>query len=247
MSALTPIWTVDKIREIYRALDQKTGLRGGELPIILQSTRKRLGAFYPSPGHEKFSFSLQYLNDPDFPESEAIQLLRHEYAHYYDYTAKIWKWLPPGRTSHHGVDWKFACSMISALPRRCYSRSKPIPELTPTEAERKRKAEDVRSCDICMYLKNWNKLPLPEKEESYFNLLLEKQYGPYGYYKPGDWCLHKTRGYGCVFDTRPEPGIQLLYVCYKDGHTFVETNQSVYKIEESVVMAPKEVIEAHKR
>lgn len=239
MSTLTPTWTVNMIREIYQELDKKTGLKGAALPIKLQNTRHRLGGFSPCPGKELFLFSIHYLNDPLFPESEAIQLLRHEYAHYYVYATRLWKWLPPGRTRHHGKDWKFACYMLSAYPRRCYSKNKPLPELTPQSLLIKKKADDVRACDIICYLKRWDALPIPEREEEYRNLYLEKQHGRSGYFRQGDRFVHVSKGYGTILDSRPGIEYQLLYVRYENGDVCLERSTDVYKISDAIIMAPK--------
>lgn len=82
MSALTGEWSVEKIRAVMVHLDRKTGLHGAELPIEMGKAVSYLGRYYCGE-RKSFYFSTHHLNDPAFRESEAIELIRHEYAHYY--------------------------------------------------------------------------------------------------------------------------------------------------------------------
>lgn len=95
MSTLTKIWTEEKIRDIIRHLDEKTGLNGVALPTCFGKQHNTLGMYSSEPGDEHFFFSLAYLNDPDYEERAAINLIRHEYARYYVQTAGISKYISP--------------------------------------------------------------------------------------------------------------------------------------------------------
>ena len=61
----------------------------------------------------RFEFSLYYLSDDSFPEEEAFDLIRHEYAHYANFCL------------YHGTGhdrmWRKCCSEVGAVSIRCYS------------------------------------------------------------------------------------------------------------------------------
>ena len=82
MSTITKTWTEDKIRSIIRKLDEKTGLNGAALPIAFNSYGWFLGHYrYVEP--KAFGFNRKFFNDPTTGEAEVIDVIRHEYAHYY--------------------------------------------------------------------------------------------------------------------------------------------------------------------
>ena len=76
------IWNEEMIRAELKRLDRKTGLNGAKLPIKFTHSKHTLGCFYPEKDNMRFDFSLYYLSDDSFPEEEALDLIRHEYAHF---------------------------------------------------------------------------------------------------------------------------------------------------------------------
>ena len=134
MSALTGEWSVEKIRAVMAHLDRKTGLHGAELPMKMGKAVSYLGRYYCGE-RKSFYFSTHHLNDPAFRESEAIELIRHEYAHYYVDAAGLRQFFRDGRAYHHGPSWKYACRMVGARGGRVYGESL-LPELTPRTCAR---------------------------------------------------------------------------------------------------------------
>ena len=61
----------------------------------------------------RFEFSLYYLSDDSFPEEEAFDLIRHEYAHFANFCL------------YHGTGhdrmWRKCCTEVGAVATRCYS------------------------------------------------------------------------------------------------------------------------------
>lgn len=114
---MSRIWPEERIREEMRKLDKITGLNGASLPIEFGYARCRLGYFKLSNRKpEKFYFSKAYLEDEGFLYEEAIDLIRHEYAHYMD-------WMIFGQCGH-GKTWKKCCNDIGADPTRLYDTAK---------------------------------------------------------------------------------------------------------------------------
>ena len=108
------IWTEERIRDELRRLDGITGLHGAELPIRFGQATYTLGSFYAGPeGKMAFRFSNVYFQDPTWPKALALDVIRHEYAHYLD-------WMIYGNAGHSGT-WKYCCAKVGALPVRCYS------------------------------------------------------------------------------------------------------------------------------
>lgn len=105
-------WTEEAIRTELARLDAKTGLSGAKLPISFGNAACTLGQYRPSGGGS-FRFSNYYYQNPDWPIEEALDVIRHEYAHYMDH--KLYGNLG------HGASWKHCCVMIGALPIRCYN------------------------------------------------------------------------------------------------------------------------------
>ena len=89
MSSITKNWTEQDFRREWRQIDlyvKKTkglDLKGAELDIIFsEKARCNLGMYY---GQErKFRFSLPFFNS-NVPEACAIDVIRHEYAHFYNH------------------------------------------------------------------------------------------------------------------------------------------------------------------
>ena len=57
-------------------------LIGDTLPIKLASHGNALG-YYQYVGEKKFGFKHKYFNDPNTKETESVDVIRREYAHYY--------------------------------------------------------------------------------------------------------------------------------------------------------------------
>ena len=107
------IWNEEMIRAELKRLDRKTGLNGAKLPIKFTHSKHTLGCFYPEKDNMRFDFSLYYLSDDSFPEEEALDLIRHEYAHFANFCL------------YHGTGhdrmWRKCCSEGGAVATRCYS------------------------------------------------------------------------------------------------------------------------------
>ncbi|MCR5337296.1 MAG: hypothetical protein K6E75_01935 [Lachnospiraceae bacterium] len=115
------IWNEENIRKEIKKLDAKTGLSGARLPIFIRDRLAKgvLGLYCPGGikggirKEESFSFSSLWLNNPDFPEEEAVNVIRHEYAHYMDYN--IYGRHKPYEPQH-GEKWIICCDEIGAFP-----------------------------------------------------------------------------------------------------------------------------------
>ena len=107
------IWNEEMIRAELKRLDRKAGLNGAKLPIKFTHSKHSLGCFYPEKDNMRFDFSLYYLSDDSFPEEEALDLIRHEYAHFANFCL------------YHGTGhdrmWRKCCSEVGAVATRCYS------------------------------------------------------------------------------------------------------------------------------
>lgn len=96
-------------------LDKRTGLKGAELPISFNNARCTLG-LYSSINGGSFKFSNCHFQDPNWPVEEALDTIRHEYAHHMDYVLY-------GHEGH-GATWKLSCGIVGVLPIRCYNESR---------------------------------------------------------------------------------------------------------------------------
>jgi len=111
------IWNESRIREELQRLDQKTGLSGAKLPIVFNNAKCSLGCFSIDEDEPKrFCFSNYYFQDENFPYEEAIDTIKHEYAHYMDYVLY-------GGLGHE-ASWRQCCLRIGALPFRLYSEER---------------------------------------------------------------------------------------------------------------------------
>ncbi|MBQ2881651.1 MAG: SprT-like domain-containing protein, partial [Clostridia bacterium] len=113
MSSITKRWTEEDFRRELRKIDkhvretQGIDLSGAELEITFsERARCRLG--YYSHVKRMFNFSLAFFNS-NVPEESAIDVIRHEYAHYYNHVVN-------GQYGH-GVYFKSACRIVGANPR----------------------------------------------------------------------------------------------------------------------------------
>ena len=110
-------WDETAIRKEMARLDEKTGLKGSELPISFGNAKSILGSYYPGNGGS-FRFSNYYFQDPEWPDEEALDVIRHEYAHYMDHHLN-------GITGH-GASWKECCIAVGANPQRCYNEERAL-------------------------------------------------------------------------------------------------------------------------
>ncbi|MBE6719073.1 MAG: SprT family zinc-dependent metalloprotease [Ruminococcaceae bacterium] len=123
MSTITKKWDEKKIRDIIRALDEKTGLNGAAYPIRLTEYQSDvlscLGCFMAVGKNKGFKFAIDYFNDPFTKEAEVIDIIRHEYAHYYTDTVQLYRYINYSHSERsHGDAWKWACIMVGAEPKR---------------------------------------------------------------------------------------------------------------------------------
>lgn len=121
-------WTEADIRKELARLDAKTGLNGAMLPISFRNAKCIRGQYCSSNGGS-FWFSNYYYQNSEWPVEEAINTIRHEYAHYMDY-------LLYGNLGHRSF-WKQCCGGIGALPIRCYNEKR-------AQYYQKRHAEEIK-------------------------------------------------------------------------------------------------------
>lgn len=108
------IWSEYRIREEMKRLDRITGLEGATLPISFGNARNTLGFFsLVNNKSGRFRFSRVYFEDPSWPQENALDVIRHEYAHYMDFELN--------GTVGHGITWKMCCIKVGAMPRRIYN------------------------------------------------------------------------------------------------------------------------------
>lgn len=109
---MRPEWNEAAIRRELARLDARTGLHGAQLLISFSRAKTILGQF-SAEGEGSFRFSTVYFHDPTWPVEEALNVIRHEYAHYMEHVLY-------GKGGH-GSTWKKCCSAVGAVPQRCYS------------------------------------------------------------------------------------------------------------------------------
>lgn len=105
------IWDEARIRVVMEELDEKTGLSGAKLPITFGNAKRTLGQFNIS--EMTFRFSNYWFQNPDWQYESAVDVIRHEYAHYMDWELN--------HAAGHGRSWKACCAKIGALPKRLYT------------------------------------------------------------------------------------------------------------------------------
>lgn len=116
MSTITKRWTIEDFRGELRRLDERSGFNSENVQIVLINRKNPVAYFSREP--LSFGFSAKYFNDPTFSESQALETIAHEYAHFLVYeqygdTAK----------RSHGAEWHQACRMIGTLPLHFYNES----------------------------------------------------------------------------------------------------------------------------
>lgn len=99
------IWNENDIRKGLARLDAKTGLAGATLPLTFGNANCTLGS-YSAVG--AFRFSRKYFEDPSWSIEEALDTIRHGYAHYMDHMIY--------GNMGHGASWKKCCLEVWALP-----------------------------------------------------------------------------------------------------------------------------------
>lgn len=112
---MTAEWNEESIRKEIARLDVKTGLKGARLPISFMNSKRTLGQYLNSD-KGAFRFSNHYFKDPDWPAEAALDVIRHEYAHYMNHMFY-------GK-SGHGSSWKRCCMETGALPFRYYDEKR---------------------------------------------------------------------------------------------------------------------------
>lgn len=204
MSTITKNWNEEKIRSIIRKLDEKTGLAGATLAIKLKKNYKsRLGCY--DPVKNEFGFNINFFNNPKTLESEAISVIRHEYAHYYDRASHIRKYIKSHfEEGGHDGAWRWACQAVKVEAEK-YHRSNLFEEKnwSKSEAEYYHNAEDVPFCNILYYTEKWKQLPVIDKDCAERFLTNIKETNPNSYYEKGDRVLHPRRGFGSVVKAIP--------------------------------------------
>lgn len=109
-------WTEEDIRAELRRMDGITGLAGAELPIRFTYSHSTLGRFCGDVNRqpEHFEFSLHYFHGARFTRQAALDVIRHEYAHYMDCVLY--------GNFGHGPTWKLCCHKVGASPSRLYTK-----------------------------------------------------------------------------------------------------------------------------
>ena len=109
---MNKIWTIQDIREEIAKLDKITGLSGRKLPIYFCVDWGVLGS-YIYEDKKAFAFSFQHFwNDFKWTMEDAIDVIKHEYAHYMDEVLY--------NNHGHGETWKKCCLRIGAYPGQYY-------------------------------------------------------------------------------------------------------------------------------
>lgn len=108
-------WPKERIRQEIQRLDGITGLNGSGVTIRLYEEREPLGCFtFIDPVRMTFGFSSTRFEDPKFTQAEALDVIRHEYAHFMEYRLF-------GESTDHGPNWKACCKKIGARPQTFYT------------------------------------------------------------------------------------------------------------------------------
>lgn len=108
-------WSRERIRAELSRLDDITGLKGANVTVRLYEEREPLGLFtFIDPVRMTFGFSSPRFEDPKFTQAEALDVIRHEYAHYMEYALF-------GESTDHGPNWQNCCRRIGARPQTFYT------------------------------------------------------------------------------------------------------------------------------
>lgn len=230
-------WSKELFRGTIRKLDEKTGLNGADLEIVLFSGRRSLG-YYSHGASNSFGFNLTFFNNASINIAGKFDMIRHEYAHYYDHTTKLDAYVIRSRREKtHGADWRFACCMLNANPRRCYNATlyKDI-NWSGKEIEARYNADDVKKLDIRLFLNRWNPVPLDDEISGKISSRI-KTHNPDGYYDVGNIIEHPVRGYGIVLETIPCVDVtQKIYVRFDDKTDGVFCSKDLWKITDGIAV-----------
>lgn len=110
-------WPRERILDEIRRLDAKTGLNGAKVTIRLYAEPEPMGCFtFIDPIRMTFGFSNTRFEEPGFTDTEALDIIRHEYAHYMEYQLY-------GFSSDHGPYWQECCRKIGARPEKMYTEA----------------------------------------------------------------------------------------------------------------------------
>ncbi|MBQ3004643.1 MAG: SprT-like domain-containing protein [Clostridia bacterium] len=132
ISSKTKVWTVEDFRRELKKIDdyvfetQGIELAGAEFEIKINDRMEKIYGLCDCV-NMRFTFSSRFFNS-DIPESCAIDVIRHEYAHYYAYAVF-------GDFCHHNWKFKKACLIVGATPQSCYTQA-----YKNREREKERKA-----------------------------------------------------------------------------------------------------------
>ena len=108
-------WSRERIRAELSRLDDITGLKGANVTVRLYEEREPLGLFtFIDPVRMTFGFSSPRFEDPKFTQAEALDVIRHEYAHNMEYALF-------GESTDHGPNWQKCCRKIGARPQTFYT------------------------------------------------------------------------------------------------------------------------------
>ncbi len=239
MSTLTQSWSEDKIRLIIRHLDQKTGLNGASLPIKLSLKGNHLGRYvYSDEGY--FNFNRVFFDNPQTKESEVINTIRHEYAHYYEDIADLLKYVDHTQIAEsHGKGWSWACKKVGALPYIVHDlRSQHYKDLSEEEAQSLYNADDVEAFDILSFIKKWNQVPIDrDTTEKYLNCVRKAH--PDWFHDIGDEVFHIKNGFGIIKDiVYNEQWIQKADVLFEDNKSRVFTTSVLCKVVDGKIIPP---------
>ena len=135
----------NEIRQLYKKLDQITGLKGSLLPITFGYETDVIGSFTRSSVHNEddqgllhhrhttsrevgscFHFSLLFLGSrvpQPLSPLDRQDLYKHEYAHFMEAVMDIpekYRFRP----GLHGSAWQYCCSLIGAAPTPYFEKGK---------------------------------------------------------------------------------------------------------------------------
>lgn len=247
MSTITKEWDENKIRWIIDNIDKKTGLHGAEIRIVLANHAGALGC-YQFVGEEVFWFKPSFINNDDTPEAAVIDLIRHEYAHYYVHAANLKRFIGHSkRETSHGKDWRWACKMVGAIPTRCYDPAdfKDI-SWSLDDAEAAYRATDIHPFDILAFVNKWHQAPILDEEFAVKMLKRLKDNHPESFYEVGDKVFHPQRGNGIVVETIPcNYWTQKMHVQFEDSSSGVFTAKGISKIVNGVAIPFSKITQDH--
>ena len=184
-SYTSKLWPAKRIREELRRLDRITGLHGAGLSIWFTDRGEALGSFCRTKISNImfFEFSLQWFDDPDWPEESALHTIRHEYAHYMDYMEN-----GENADDSHGESWQECCRKIGVSPSPYYN---------PTDFLRKKKVILRRQAEIARREEEKAR----RQREALDDALLAIRYGSYNV---GTIIDHPVWGKGMVINAAGE-------------------------------------------